>query len=66
MPEPTERPAAPRYPLSDYTLDLSEAAALLGVSADTLRRYADDGKIEFRRTPGGRRRFRPAEIESHR
>lgn len=56
----------PRYPLSEYTLDTAEAAALLGVSPDTLRRYADDGKIEFRRTLGGHRRFRPAEIEAHR
>jgi len=31
-----------------------EAAALLGVSDDTLRRWADAGRITLRQAPGGR------------
>lgn len=32
-----------------------EAAELLGVSVDTLRRWADRGKLPTRRSPGGQR-----------
>lgn len=38
-------------------LDLSAAAAFLGVHFTTLRRWADAGEIAYIRTPGGRRRF---------
>jgi len=34
---------------------IGEAAQLLGVSADTVRRMADDGALETRRTDGGQR-----------
>jgi len=34
---------------------IGAAAALLGVSTDTLRRWADDGRLATRRTPGGHR-----------
>jgi molybdopterin-binding protein len=34
---------------------IGEAAQLLGVSADTVRRLADDGRLETRRTEGGHR-----------
>jgi molybdopterin-binding protein len=34
---------------------IGEAAQLLGVSADTVRRLADDGSLETRRTEGGQR-----------
>lgn len=37
---------------------LSEAAAYLGVHFTTLRRWADNGLIEYMRTPGGKRKFR--------
>jgi len=33
---------------------LTQAAALLGVSTDTLRRWADAGRIEITTTPSGR------------
>ena len=39
------------------TLRMSEAAALLGVSTDTVRRLVDAGKVRSVRTGGGRRRI---------
>ena len=38
-------------------LRVQQAAELLGVSASTIRRWADAGKVAARRTPGGQRRF---------
>lgn len=35
---------------------IGEVAALLGVSADTVRRLADDGTLRTKRTSGGQRR----------
>jgi excisionase family DNA binding protein len=43
-------------------LDLSEAADYLGVHFTTLRRWTDDNKVPCIRTPGGRRRYRLAEL----
>lgn len=37
---------------------------MLGVDPDTLRRWADNGKIEVFTTPGGHRRFLRASIEA--
>ncbi len=34
---------------------IGQAAELLGVSTDTVRRWADDGRLETRRTDGGHR-----------
>jgi excisionase family DNA binding protein len=45
-------------------LDLSEAAEYIGVHFTTLRRWADDGKVPFIRTPGGRRRFKMVELDT--
>ena len=36
-------------------LRIGQAAELLGVSADTVRRWADDGRLPTRRTAGGQR-----------
>jgi molybdopterin-binding protein len=36
-------------------LRIGQAAELLGVSADTVRRWADDGRLPTRRTEGGQR-----------
>ncbi len=44
-------------------LELSEAADYIGVHFTTLRRWADDGKVPCIRTPGGRRRFKQAELD---
>lgn len=41
--------------MSDYSV--GEAASLLGVSADTVRRWIDNGNIGATRTENGRRRI---------
>ncbi len=45
-------PAAP-----EVLVTLQEAAAAAGVSASTMRRWADDGRVRAVRTAGGHRRF---------
>lgn len=45
-------------------LNLSAAAALLGVHPSTLRAWSDRGDIPTHRTPGKHRRFRRADIET--
>ena len=44
-------------------LRLTAAAGVLGVSEHTLRRWADAGRVPCRRSPGGQRRFRRADLE---
>lgn len=41
---------------------ISEAAELLGVSPDTVRRWADAGRLPTVRTPQGHREIDPAEL----
>ena len=41
--------------MAQYTV--GQAAELLGVSADTVRRLTDRGELKVARTPGGRRRL---------
>jgi molybdopterin-binding protein len=41
--------------MPSYTV--GQAAELLGVSPDTVRRWADRGDLKMSRTPGGRRRL---------
>ena len=43
-------------------LPVSAAAALIGISADTLRRWEKVGRISAVRTPTGHRRFRRDEV----
>jgi excisionase family DNA binding protein len=43
--------------MSGEWLSLGPASRLLGVDPDTLRRWADSGRIEAYSTPGGHRRF---------
>lgn len=45
-------------------LTLGKASEMLGVDPDTLRRWADGGRVAVLRTPGGHRRFPRSEIEA--
>ncbi|GAC1458335.1 MAG: helix-turn-helix domain-containing protein [Candidatus Limnocylindrales bacterium] len=45
-------------------MTLGEASRMLGVDPDTLRRWADNGKIEVFHTPGGHRRFLRTSIDA--
>ena len=45
-------------------LTLGEASRMLGVDPDTLRRWADNGKVDVLKTPGGHRRFLRTSIEA--
>ncbi len=57
------RPAPlPTVAPSDW-LSLGPASRLLGVDPDTLRRWADLGRVRAYATPGGHRRFSQADLE---
>ncbi len=51
--------------MSKEWLTLREASELLGVHPSTLRRWSDEGKIPFTRTPGGHRRFHRQALEAY-
>jgi len=44
-------------------LSIGPASRLLGVDQDTLRRWADEGRIDAFTTPGGHRRFERAAVD---
>lgn len=48
--------------MTDYILP-GEAADLLGVTRDTIRRYVDTGLLEGIKTPGGQRRIDRQSVE---
>ena len=48
----------------DPWLALGAASRLLGVGPDTLRRWADSGRVESYVTPGGHRRFLRSSLEA--
>lgn len=50
--------------MSEQWLTLTEAARFLGVHANTLRRWANNGSVPYHTTPGGHRRFLISELES--
>jgi hypothetical protein len=54
------REAAP----DDPWLALGAASRLVGVGPDTLRRWADSGKVQSFTTPGGHRRFLRSSLEA--
>ncbi|HEX9268224.1 MAG TPA: helix-turn-helix domain-containing protein [Candidatus Limnocylindria bacterium] len=45
-------------------LTVGEASRILGVDPDTLRRWADSGKVDVFQTPGGHRRFTREAIDA--
>lgn len=63
-----ERPQQPGQPPSsdgdDPWLPLGAASRLVGVGPDTLRRWADSGKVQSFQTPGGHRRFLRSSLEA--
>lgn len=59
MPDPTPAPDA-----DDPWLPLGAASRLVGVGPDTLRRWADTGKVQSYQTPGGHRRFLRSSLET--
>jgi len=60
------RPDAARAHAEGYTLTVEDAAALIGKSADTIRRYVRAGKLPAQRTAGTHTleyRLRPEDVE---
>lgn len=49
---------------NDDKLSVGEAAAILGVSTYTLRRWEKRGRISSLRTPTGHRRYGRADVEA--
>lgn len=47
---------------ADEWLAIGEAAALLGLSPTTLRRYDESGRLKAHRSPGGQRRYRRSDV----
>ena len=48
---------------SDEVLRVGQAAAVLGVSVDTIRRWGEDGTIHLERSGGGQRLIPVAEVQ---
>lgn len=44
-------------------MTLGDAAQFLGVAQSTIRKWADSGRVETFKTPGGHRRFRRTDLE---
>lgn len=62
MPDPKAK--QPPHDPDDPWLPLGAASRLVGVGPDTLRRWADSGKVQSYQTPGGHRRFLRSSLEA--
>lgn len=51
------------HAMSEDGLRIGQAAALLGVSVDTLRRWEQEGRVTLERTAGGQRLVPLAEVQ---
>lgn len=56
--------ARPKLPPGPVYLRTSQVAALMHISPKTVNRYAKEGRLPFRRTLGGHRRYPEAEIRA--
>jgi excisionase family DNA binding protein len=54
----------PAHDPDDPWLPLGAASRLVGVGPDTLRRWADSGRVQSYQTPGGHRRFLSSSLEA--
>lgn len=50
---------------TEYTLTSADVARLLGLTDETVRRYAEQGKLAHVRLPSGHRRFRRSDIDEY-
>ncbi len=48
--------------MPDANLRIGDAAEILGVGVETLRRWEEEGRLQAHRTPGGQRRVPIAEV----
>jgi excisionase family DNA binding protein len=48
---------------NEKVLSIGEAAKFLGVSTASLRKWSDQGLVPVHRTPGGQRRYYPADLQ---
>lgn len=53
---------APKKPMQQSALRIGQAAEILGVSVDTIRRWAVDGAVKTTRSEGGQRLIAAAEL----
>jgi len=44
-------------------LNVGQAADYLGVSAASLRKWSNEGRVPVFRTPGGQRRYSPGDLD---
>jgi molybdopterin-binding protein len=62
VPEPSARPATDAPADDDRSIRIGQAAELLGVSVETLRRWEADGRLATTRSVGGQRLVQVADV----
>jgi excisionase family DNA binding protein len=51
-------------PPNEARLTVADAVRITGLSADTIRRYSNDGKLPTFRTPANHRRFTETDVRA--